>query len=181
MTQPCTCAACIRQRENASKAGKAGSYADKVKAAKSAAVTRTRNFRKKLTKETRRIYKTDEARLEAVIPLRESGLTLGEIAWRFGVTTQRVHQIYRKAIWLRDESIKSWQHGLSLRAVNCLNRIGASSRIEAMAAFEAIQNDFKSKPPHYGRRTHLEIATWLGIDLPEEKSSRKKGLQPEVI
>lgn len=103
--------------------------------------------------------------------LRKEGLPFSKIGERLNVSPPRARQIYISA----EYSMKRpawWTDGLSVRAQNCLWKLGVSSREQAFEVYQKISAG-RLNPRNYGRKTHEEVAKWLG--LPDPQKSR-----PEV-
>lgn len=98
--------------------------------------------------------------------LRDAGMTFKEIGSQLGISASYAHTAYKNAE-RNTRCASDWAAGLSVRAVNCLNNVGANSKDEAQAKYLSGALVPGKTPRCYGWGTHQEIAAWLSLPIPE--------------
>jgi len=101
-----------------------------------------------------------------IIALRDQeGKTFTAIGRQLGVTKARISQLYNRSVrrihhvsYVFDNPL----NGLSVRAVNCLQKIGVKTREQAVNLYAAGRLDTLSMRG-YGRKTHYEICRWMRV------------------
>lgn len=113
--------------------------------------------------------------------LRKQGKTFVQVGEAMGIGKQRARDLYMIAR-VRSDRDPHWMDGLSVRAGNCLNNFGLKSREEAKEAFSS----GKLKPGElrcYGWKTHVEVAKWLGVIVPQKISAAERftGVREDLL
>ena len=85
-----------------------------------------------------------------------------EIGEKLGVSARRAHEIYKQGV-LRREQTPECFHGLTCRTVQILERLCLSNREEVLAAVVSGRLTPKRGPQKHGKKTQMEILSWLGL------------------
>jgi hypothetical protein len=102
--------------------------------------------------------------IQIVTDLRAKGWTYNSIANKLGVTRQRAHQIFLSAKQ-RQYASTLWTHGLSVRNITVLGKLGITDK---QAAKEAIKNGTirPLKWKNYGLKSYSQLVTWIDEQQP---------------
>jgi hypothetical protein len=102
--------------------------------------------------------------IQIVTDLRAKGWTYKSISLNLGMSRQRAHQIFQLAKQ-RQYASTLWTHGLSVRNITILGKLGITSKQEAR---EAIKSG-RIRPiafKNYGIKSYSQLVTWLDEQQP---------------
>lgn len=104
--------------------------------------------------------------------LRKEGLEFKEVGKRMNVDAQWARQLYESAE-RRLNREPHWMDGLGVRPSNCLWNMNIESREQALEAYNSGRlRPGKRGPRNYGRKSHKEVAKWLGLPEPQKAAPR---------
>ena len=110
----------------------------------------------------------------AIIAARESGLTFRQVGEKFNVGAVHARNLYRKAIWRRDEWPKSPLFGLTVRAANSgLGYVVDAHGKENLVGMVSGGRLNLRRLRGVGNKTEREILAWLGLPVQTEKKPVK--------
>lgn len=98
---------------------------------------------------------------------RRNGATFKKAGSIIGVGVERARQmVFKVERYLKDERSepKVWWFGLSERAKNCLLNADMKSREDVRNAIANRKIRPLKFPRNYGKKTHLEVLKWLGVE-----------------
>ena len=85
-----------------------------------------------------------------------------EIGEQLGVSAGRAHEIYKQGVSRREQTPECF-HGLTCRTVQLLERLCLSDREKVLVAVVSGQLTRKRGPQKFGKKTQIEILSWLGL------------------
>ena len=102
--------------------------------------------------------------IQIVTDLRAKGWTYKSISLNLGMSRQRAHQIFQLAKQ-RQHAAALWTHGLSVRNITILGKLGITDKQEAS---EAIKSG-RIRPlafKNYGTKSYAQLINWLDEQHP---------------